>query len=473
MRLLCIDHFFAQDIEGLRADRADNSCWSVPYEPFLVAAREVFDGEVWTGIEAFFDEKHAAARGQYGVIASRMVDELYEHYRPDAVCAPSDTFFWIRAVIDRFRELGVPFVVLQKEATIPPGWLDGPAQEWGGISPFIADHMLVSSQNHAQFWINSGVDSSIVDVTGQPRFDLYARPELARPLSDLGIEVPSDRPVVLFLTYDESAYLPVIDRTGLAPWQQLRRETEQTLIALAADGKATVLIKGHPQPAEDQAQHLAVLGKEPGIQIVEPQADVRHVICAVDAVVGFQTTALLESLAARRPTIYTFWSAGADQYADDLIPFHVEGDALTIATSPDELRIAVESALKNNGERETPNPAAIDLVLKYIGPVDGKASQRCWSIMEGLAQAASAKSNSARRALDAKATARRRRHLAQAAGAAAAWTAARRAARIGYPVYRSLRTRVGNGQPLGERQFERELENRARLARERVEATSP
>jgi hypothetical protein len=464
MRLVCIDHFFAQDIDALRDARGEHACWSVPYQPFLTAAQEVFPEEVWTGIESFFRPEHAAARQRYAQVAGRMVDELYEVYRPDAFCAPSDTFFWIRAAIERSQAIGVPFVVLQKEATIPPGWLEGPAQEWGRISPFIADHMLVSSANHATFWINGGVEPSIVDVTGQPRFDIYATP----PVESRTATVPT----VLFLTYDVNAYMPVIDRTGMAPWQELRDQTEAVLLDVAGQQRARVLIKGHPQPAEDQTAHLAELGRHQGIEIADPQADVRHLIRNADAVVGFQTTALLESLAAGRPTIYTWWSAAAESYADDLIPFHRETDALDVATSPADLRAVIERALGDADRSQERVAAARTLVETYIGPVDGDASARCWTIMARLATAAAGVPNAERARLLARWRRRRWRHLSRAAGEKAIWTAGSSVAGPGYGVYRRVRERIGNGAALDEQAFRRELAERRRMAGERLEAST-
>ena len=42
MRLLCIDHYFGQDIEGMRLARGAHKCWSVPFEDFFELARPVF-----------------------------------------------------------------------------------------------------------------------------------------------------------------------------------------------------------------------------------------------------------------------------------------------------------------------------------------------------------------------------------------------------------------------------------------------
>ncbi|HEY8584264.1 MAG TPA: hypothetical protein VIL49_15010, partial [Capillimicrobium sp.] len=384
MRLLCVDHFFEQDIDALRHDATGSRrCWTVAYERFYDAAAAVFDDDVFVGIEEYFRPEHAAARDRYAAIAREQVAELYAEYRFDALLIPSDTFFWVRALVTACQGLGLPVVCLQKEAVIPPGWLEGPAREWGQISPFIADHMLVSSEHHRTFWLNGGVAADIVEVTGQPRFDIYRRPERRRSWAEVGVDVPAGRPTILFLTYDANAYLPIIDRTGLAPWAQMRAETEAVLLELAAAGEATVLIKGHPQWSEDQSAHLAQLGSNPGVLILDPQGDVRQYVLNADVVLGFQTTALFESLAAGRPTFYTWWSPATQEYAADLIPFHEADEALTVARSPQALRNALRDRLADPSAGPDPT-AASALVETYLGRVDGAAGERCWTAIERI-----------------------------------------------------------------------------------------
>jgi hypothetical protein len=465
VRLLCLDHFFEQDVEAMRLDAGSHLCFDVGYERFLQLAREDFPEEVFTGLEAFFRDEHAAARARYAARAAAETERLYRRFRFDAVLAPSDTFFWVRAVIEHCRTLGIPFVVLQKEATIPPGWMDAPAREWGALSPFIADHMLVSSDHHKRFWVNAGTDASIIEVTGQPRFDVYRRPERRRPWSSLGVET-GGRPAVLFLTYDVNAYLPVIDRTGLAPWQQLRDETEAVLLELAAAGEATVLIKSHPQPAEDQTAHLAALAASPGVQVLDPRGDVRQYLLNADVVVGFQTTALFESLAAGRPSVYTWWTEPTSSYAADLIPFHEAGDALAVARSPEDLRAAIQAGLRGDGLGD---PAAAErLVTEYMGPVDGSAARRSWESLERVV--AGAPRTPARARLDSVA---RRLRPATAAGAgalAAALGTAERALPVSYVAYKALSRLPGRPEPIGVDVFRAELGRHRGRAVQRLRA---
>lgn len=450
MRLVCVDHYFDQDIGALQEASGANRCFSIDYEPFLELARRFFPDEVFTGIEAYFRPEHADARAAYRRAIDKELERLQAVYRFDALLAPSDTFFWIRALIEAAQTRGIPFVVLQKEATIPPGWLEGPAREWGETSPFIADHMLVSSEHHKAFWVNSGVRPEQITVTGQPRFDIYAQRGQSPVRS-------GEMPTVLFLTYDENAYLPIIDRTGLAPWRRMRDETEAALVDVARRGTARVFFKAHPQPAEDQTEHLAELAGKPGVEILDPRGDVRHYILDADVVVGFQTTALLESLAAGKPTVYTWWTNEVEHYEGDLIPFHREREALVVAESPRQLQDAIEQ-----GVSPAPQDARA-LVTRYLGPIDGKAAERSWNELERLVAVAE----------PARVPARGLRAAAALASviAAATWTAATVLTPLSYFGYRLLR-RARGGTVLARPDFEEQLALRRGRAVQRLIAAS-
>ena len=369
-------------------------CWTVGFERFLRPATEIFDERVSGTLDGYDKPEFARERARYEAIIDRELARLYRVYRFDAVIAPSDTFFWIRAITRRCQALGIPMIILQKEPTLPPGWLAGPAEEWGRACPFIADHMLVSSDHHRQFWLNAGVEPEKVTVTGQPRFDVYAQPERTRSWADLGVDLP-DKPTVLFLTYDSSVYLPMIDRTGHHPWRELRGDTERVLLDIADRGLASVLIKAHPQPSEDQSSHLEELTSRPNVHLLDAQGDVRQYIKNADVVVSFQTTTIFEALGAQVPVVYTWWTEPTRQYEADLTPFHEETEALDVARSPSDLRAAVELRLAEGPSAEGAD-AARELVTRFVGAIDGHAADRGWSTIESFVRSAPSVSSAAR-----------------------------------------------------------------------------
>ena len=57
------------------------------------------------------------------------------------------------------------------------------------------------------------------------------------------------------------------------------------------------------------------------VSVASVDADTRDLILASDIVVGFQTTALYEAVAARKRTIYAAWGAEYQLHQSGLIPF--------------------------------------------------------------------------------------------------------------------------------------------------------
>jgi hypothetical protein len=106
------------------------------------------------------------------------------------------------------------------------------------------------------------------------------------------------------------------------------------------------------------------------VYLLPNELDTRQLIVNTDVVVGFQTTALFESAAAGKPTLYTFWDPAAKLYASELIPFHLYGDLVTIIRSADDLRISLRQ------DWSAAPRGSLPAVEKHLGVIDGKASER-------------------------------------------------------------------------------------------------
>ena len=201
-------------------------------------------------------------------------------------------FFYLRPAIIRLRSLGIPTVVVQKETTISPMVMELHATDVGRSTPFMSDLMTVCSDRHRDFWLRAGAPPELVRVTGQPRFDVY-RTNRATPGAH-------GRPRLLYLSYEDVAYLPAdLGGADESSWRELRRETEEVLAAASTDWHITV--KRHPQqPDEDDW-----LGEN--VDRADRDADTRTLILESDVVVGFQTTAVLESALAGKRVLYAAW----------------------------------------------------------------------------------------------------------------------------------------------------------------------
>jgi hypothetical protein len=283
---------------------------------------------------------------------------------------PSDTFFYVRAAPAAAHELGIPFIVAQKETTISEHTMRMHAESVRCHAPPLADLMTVCSERHKEFWLRAGGDPERIVVTGQPRFDFYLMPHRWPTRSG------SDPPTVLFLSYQADAYHPSEGAAGEV-WDQLHRQTEAGLHVLAQRGWR-VLIKPHPQQSRGDVQAWrtragALWGKQ--MLLVDADADVRALIVTADVTVGFQTTALLEAMLAGRPAAYTGWDERAAAIGPDLIPFHEWDDALAVVRSPEALADTVDGLRGKQFDSEALQRRRA-IAEHYLGPLDGHASDR-------------------------------------------------------------------------------------------------
>ena len=359
MKLLVLDHFFGQDIEALFEASGGDVDWRVwSYHPIRWEALRVFPEEVATGVEAFASPSLERERAEFARVFEGLLHEQFMRFAFDAFVVPSDVFFYVRSAPAACHALGVPFFVAQKETTIAEHTMVEHAARIRRFAPPSHDHMTVCSERHKQFWVRAGADPASITVTGQPRFDYYARRQ-PRP--------PDAQPTVLFFSYHVDAYHP---EEGAAPvWATLHQQTLDGLSALAAEGWR-VLVKPHPQQTPPRLPA--------GMELVEGRADTRELIAGADAVVGFQTTALFEAMLARKPVLYTAWDPEAVRLGSSLIPFAEWDAGITVLRSPDELAPAVRSRLEVTEAQMTFRRGVAE---EYLGPVDGRASERTLEVI--------------------------------------------------------------------------------------------
>lgn len=382
--LLIVNHYFSQGIDSIRAVAREHNIRVVSFTFFRRAAQSVFPAPVFRGLETYWDDKYASQRATYARLARQLVHELYQQFPFDAIISPSDTFFYIRDVVAATQEMGVPFVVLQKETTISPHTMEHHACKIGTYFPFKSDFMLVCSERHKQFWLNAGAPSDKIEVIGQPRFDLYVQPHRWKTWKELGVRVAQGKRTVLFFSYDLGAYSPEGIRVGRA-WKQLREETEQVLFQLAEDEDYVILVKPHPQQYQ-MGEHRRVqkqIGRLWGrsVKWLDPHIDTRHLIVNTDVVVGFQTTALFEAMVAGKPVLYTFWGEAVQQYAEALIPFYEMQNVLTVVRSAQHLRDAICRAVPPQEEQMSERQVVFE---RHLGLFDGRASQRALQRIEAV-----------------------------------------------------------------------------------------
>ena len=366
MRILAFDHFFWQDLDELSLiAEPEHEVIRISYQRWHQVARRFFPASAFDGISNAYRADMSECWTKYEAWVRKETAWLLNAYRPNLFVTPSDVFFYLRPFIAAFKECGLNTFVLQKETTISPLVMEVHSAEIGRHVPFMSDFMTVCSERHKEFWLRAGAESDLISVTGQPRFDIYKRnivegPSKAKLLTK-----------ILYLSYDDSAYLPSdLGSDFDGSWKLQRQETEMVLTDISLDAEITV--KKHPQ------QTVAGDWLGPNVRQADRFADTRKLIVEADVVVGFQTTALYEAAVAGKPTIYAAWGEVFEDNKESLIRFDLAGELVTHALSPDHLRELLSLRIE-----DLPKASEVGLRLVYdeLGPIDGMATERSWNLM--------------------------------------------------------------------------------------------
>ncbi|MEK7519130.1 MAG: CDP-glycerol glycerophosphotransferase family protein, partial [Patescibacteria group bacterium] len=247
--------------------------------------------------------------------------------------------------------------------------------------PLLADHILVWSERQKQFWIKSGVTPERITVTGQPRSDFWRQPERWPKKNKLSLPgLRPDAPMFLFFTYDPWAYTPdYMIAKGEMHWNVLRQETHRVLFNFARQHpEIDLVIKAHPQQSDIAAVAQEIASARLSNVFLATGASLSNdLIVNADCIIGFQTTALIETMVTNKPIIYTFWGEAKDRWASDLIPFHLSGGVNTV-TNPKELLNALESILTHPTINHDQRSARDQFITEYFTTVDGRSAQRAF-----------------------------------------------------------------------------------------------
>lgn len=383
MRILVLNHTYAQDLDSLRYAAGDDVRFrELQLDLLHPEAMRVLPADIDDGPEMYSRPEYEPHRRALAGLLERLFEDLYREWAFDVFVSPSDVFTYLREAVPALHRLGVPFLVAERETTVSPHIMDANVELMSRYFPPIADHRTLCSERLREFWVRAGAPPERVTVTGQPRYDFYRQPERWPERLPWGSE---DDPTVLFLSYDYNAYHPGGD-TLPNVWEKQHRETEEGLWELARRGWR-VLFKPHPQQAHrDDARWRAgagdLLGKR--VFLIPGLADTRELVVKSDVVVGFQTTTLFETMVARRPIVYAGWDAGG-RAAEGLIRYREWPDVLTVVDCAEDFVDAVEAARGVEWD-EARVEAARGPVEENIGIADGRAGERTLATMRRVAE---------------------------------------------------------------------------------------
>lgn len=377
-RFVLFNHCWDLDIESYLAADSPHELWVL--DPFAMFT-DVFhffppgqrdlqcvygEGAMAASIERF---KDAYIRD----FARRLVREV----KLDALLTPSDTFYYLRPLMEELRALGVPTIVQDKEGTIAPSdMMKEHARMLAERYPPMADHYIMWNDTVRDYWVGIGVAPEKLEVVGQPRSDFFFHEERWPAKSALGLT--EGKKLVVAFTYDADVYLRTTEALPDRPWAQLRDDLHESVRQLARERPdVEVVVKAHPQAA-DLGELTAEFERHalPNVKFMAGASSASHLVVRADVVVGFQSTVMIEAMLLGRPVIYAGWGPYHDKVEAGLVPIHRSGGCLLPQSRAEldrQLRDALDGKLAPSPEMMRKRRAFTD---RYFYEADGNACAR-------------------------------------------------------------------------------------------------
>lgn len=307
----------------------------------------------------------------------------------DAVVSANFGYYAQREFGAALKQAGTPLVVLHKENVKSPERVEYWRAIYRTRGAFEGSKILVYSDTEKELQAETGVAArEQIAVTGMPRMD-----RIHRWRKDHAADQSQDIPQVLFFSFWRKEKLTDMERVTDArvridvsdgewanlSWTELCEGTHKAIVELARrNPQARVVVKTKTQSrrVDDSLNLLRQFAGElpPNLSVVSG-GDPFPLIVASSVVIGFNTTALLEALAAGKPVIVPQFGEAEDPRMRPLV-IDV-GDAVERARSPEEIvdKASVHLRLSVPPSPEL-HPDAARALSFWVGNDDGRAGCR-------------------------------------------------------------------------------------------------
>lgn len=338
-----------------------------------------------------------ATKSAYRKFLAQVWSRLLPLIKFDAVLGGNFGYYAEHELAAALEELGTPFIALHKENLKSPGRAEFSSKLYRSRrGPFLGRKIFVYNNIERQLQVSSGVISpDRVVVTGMSRLDRIHRWRKAQS----GYKNRRERPRVVFFSFWIKTGLPIVPRKAMSGvdkgyetldddladlnWKGLARGCHQAVLRLARENpEIKVIIKSKGRHRESSSMY-AMLGEKaefpPNFEIVVG-GDPFDLITASNVVCGFNSTSILETIAAGKPVVVPRFAETLDE---KLKPYIVDfEDAVEYAVSPDDLIDRLR------GHALNPKPINLELsqgdigiLERWVGNADGLAGERVFNAL--------------------------------------------------------------------------------------------
>jgi hypothetical protein len=378
---------FSRDILDVLSTLPDVQAVSMRRSSIKAVSRAFLPSEVGDNYYASASDQAKKAMKRYREFLSRMWPGFDPGGRFRAVVSGNFGYHAEQELAAALEGLGVPFVVLHKENLKTPGrvaYWEKVYREKRGAFP--GRRILVYNNIERDLMLRTKVViPDRVEVVGMPRLDKVHKWRQ----KNAGV-IPS--PTVLFFSFLPFTGIPGRygdnGRQVHLNFSELCSSVHGSMIKLAREHpEIKVMIKTKGRPVDRQSipglLGISSLDELPGNLHLIHGGDPFLLMAEAAVVCGFNSTSLLEALAAGRPVV-TPWFAEAKN--PDFLPFILDlGEAVVKAGTRQELQDLLAKYARKREESAAQLNDQVKTTLRYwLGNDDGKAGERAARVFDSL-----------------------------------------------------------------------------------------
>jgi hypothetical protein len=284
----------------------------------------------------------------------RSAEALLTEVKPALVCSADFCDTRCRAFFLLARRMGIPTLVMQQ------GLVSDAQSEF--FFP-VSDRVALWDEDSLRLLARMGLPDRDFQVTGNPGYDKYFTPPSL---------LAGTRRMILFVSQPHH-------RHGMTR-AKMDRMKRAVLGALSRLDGFEIVIKPHPDEPVSYFESLIAEQGWTGIKLLQPGADTGAYIAKAFALVGFYSTALIEGILSGKPVVVFDDEGDFDRFTS----YRKDGAAYPAAT-PEEVIGFFKAYDGDAALRESLKNGRAAFVSRRVGRFDGKATERVFEIMAGLA----------------------------------------------------------------------------------------
>ncbi len=309
----------------------------------------------------------------------------------DMILMPKCNDDWTIDYIKVINESNIKLIIDDREGTITNQRLKTVPEKLRNLD-LKFDLMTTHNSFHKALFVESGFASSKIKVNGATQSDYWSKPTFWKDLNEIDQNLNESLLKILFFSFGKRTYMNFYYGEEKRTWLPLIQDVNDVLIDILDQfyGKIQILYKFSGKLKRDTSEDVSRLIKKSqkhiknkNLVFLDGSKSSFDLIRHCQAVLGFQTSGMIEAMNTNKPIIYSAWGDLYGDIKDTLLPLE-DSNCLTVCKSKDELYYSLCNLINNYDDITIKNNQEVsraEFIEKYFTNSDGLVSDRLADII--------------------------------------------------------------------------------------------